>query len=65
MQPNKLKPFATKLDEDLVTELRVHSTVTGTRIGTIVDQALRDYLAKHEDKVQSSEFIKSRVTKYR
>jgi hypothetical protein len=45
MDSHKLKPFGTRLDEDLIKEVKIHSTKTDVRVREIVDQALRDYLA--------------------
>jgi metal-responsive CopG/Arc/MetJ family transcriptional regulator len=43
----QLKPFGTRLEEDLIKEVKVFSTLTDTRVREVVQQALRDYLDKH------------------
>ena len=47
MNPSKLKPFGTRLDEDLIKEVKIYSTETDIRVREVVDQALRDYLTTH------------------
>lgn len=49
MSSENLKPFGTRLDEDLITEVKVHSSVTKMRVQDIVEQALRDFLADHAE----------------
>lgn len=49
MASENLKPFGTRLDEDLITEVKIHSTVTRRRVQDIVEQALRDFLADHAE----------------
>lgn len=44
-----LKPFGTKLDENLIIDLKIRSARTQTTVHDIVDQALREYLGARSD----------------
>lgn len=49
-----LKPFGTKLDEDLIIEVKVQAALMQTTVRTIVDQALREYLTSRASEADSS-----------
>lgn len=49
-----LKPFGTKLDEDLIIEVKIQAALTQTTVRTIVDQALREYLASRTNDADNS-----------
>ena len=49
-----LKPLGTKLDEDLIIEVKIQAALTQTTVRTIVDQALREYLASRTNDADNS-----------
>lgn len=42
-----LKPFGTRLDEDLIVQVKVISAKTSMSVQDIVDKALRTWIAEH------------------